>query len=124
MSEPVPVQGSNPVSRMIALRYVSVGKRSQLVSFMSAIAIFGLALGVGILITVLSVMNGFDREMRNSVLGIVPHVTVYTEDNLSEENWQSIRNTVNSHALVQALAPVIQVVGVVATEQGLSLIHI
>ncbi len=110
--------GSGAISRLIALRYVSVGKRSQLVSFMSAIAIFGLALGVAILITVLSVMNGFDREMRDSVLGIVPHVTVSTEENLSQERWQSVRDTINAHELVQALAPVIQTVGVVSSESG------
>ena len=48
----------------IALRYVSVGRRSQLVSFMSALTIGGLALSVTILITVLSVMNGFEAELR------------------------------------------------------------
>ena len=56
------------VSRYIAVRYISSGKRSHLVSFMSAISILGLTLGVAILITVLSVMNGFDKEMRNNIL--------------------------------------------------------
>ena len=118
MSEESLSKDSTAISRLIALRYVSVGKRSQLVSFMSAIAIFGLALGVAILITVLSVMNGFDREMRNNILGIVPHITVSTDENLSQDNWQSVRTVINEHELVQALAPVIQTVGVVATESG------
>ena len=64
------------VSRYIAVRYISSGKRSHLVSFMSAISILGLTLGVAILITVLSVMNGFDKEMRNNILGVVPHITL------------------------------------------------
>lgn len=106
------------ISRFIALRYVSVGKRSQLVSFMSAIAIFGLALGVAILITVLSVMNGFDREMRDNILGIVPHVTIYSDENLSANNWDEVADTVNAHPFVSAAAPVIQSVGVVATDSG------
>ena len=55
-----------------AVRYVSVGRSSHLVSFMSALAVFGLSLSVAILVLVLSVMNGFDREMRNTILGIVP----------------------------------------------------
>ena len=59
------------IPRLIALRYLSVGKHSHLVSFMSVISIFGLALGVAILITVLSVMNGFDHEMRENILGVV-----------------------------------------------------
>lgn len=106
------------ISRFIALRYVSVGKRSQLVSFMSAIAIFGLALGVAILITVLSVMNGFDREMRDNILGIVPHVTVSSEENLNANNWAAISDSIQTHPLVSASAPVIQTAGVVATANG------
>ena len=109
---------SGSVSRFIATRYVSVGKRSQLVSFMSAIAIFGLALGVAILITVLSVMNGFDREMRDNILGIVPHVTVSSEENLGSESWSAVADSITNHPYVLAAEPVIQVAGVVATEQG------
>ncbi|MCG8415916.1 MAG: lipoprotein-releasing ABC transporter permease subunit [Pseudomonadales bacterium] len=118
MSEPQASLQNFPISRFIALRYVSVGKRSQLVSFMSAIAIFGLALGVAILITVLSVMNGFDREMRDNILGIVPHVTVYSEENLNADNWAEVATAVDGHPLVFAAAPVIQSVGVVATDNG------
>src|SRR5210317_1330149 len=80
--------GSFWLARFIATRYISVGKRSQLVSFMSAVSIFGLALGVMILITVLSVMNGFDREVRENILGIVPHITVSTEENFNLQRWQ------------------------------------
>ena len=78
------------VPRLIALRYLSVGKRSHLVSFISVISIFGLALGVAILITVLSVMNGFDHEMRENVLGVVPHITISSRENLSLGQWQQI----------------------------------
>ena len=90
---------SNPSSfaRYIALRYVSVGKRSQLVSFMSAISIFGLALGIAILITVLSVMNGFDREMRENILGIVPHITINSDENLSIDAWLEIYYVAPEH---------------------------
>lgn len=112
------VNSGGGLSRFIALRYVSVGKRSHLVSFMSAISIFGLALGVAILITVLSVMNGFDREMRENILGIVPHVTVYTEENFSSDTWEDIQNSVVTNPQVAALAPLIQSAGVVSTESG------
>lgn len=106
------------IPKFIALRYVSVGKRSHLVSFMSAISIVGLALGIGILITVLSVMNGFDREMRENILGIVPHVTVSSDENLSSEAWQDIAQTTYASAEVISSAPVIEVAGVVATDQS------
>lgn len=105
-------------SRFIALRYVSAGKRSQLVSFMSALSIFGLALGIAILITVLSVMNGFDREMRENILGIVPHITLSSEENLTVDAWQEIENLVMQTGKVLQVAPVIEVVGVVATGQS------
>lgn len=106
------------VPRLIAFRYLRVGKRSHLVSFMSVISICGLALGVAILITVLSVMNGFDYEMRENVLGVVPHITVSSSENLSIEAWDEIAATAQQHPLVTAVAPVIDVAGVIATRSG------
>jgi len=61
---------------LIALRYLGAVRRSRSVSLISMISIAGLVLGVAALVTVLSVMNGFDRELRVRILGIVPHVTV------------------------------------------------
>ena len=106
------------IPKFIAMRYVRVGKRSHLVSFMSAISIVGLSLGVGILITVLSVMNGFDQEMRENILGIVPHVTVSSDENLSSEAWQEIEQTIYASSRVVSSAPVIEVAGVVDSEEG------
>ena len=106
------------IPKFIAMRYVRVGKRSHLVSFMSAISIVGLSLGIGILITVLSVMNGFDQEMRENILGIVPHVTVSSDENLSSEAWQEIEQTIYASSRVVSSAPVIEVAGVVASEEG------
>ena len=70
------------VPQLIAIRYVSIRSHSHLVSFMSAISIFGLSLGVGILITAMSIMNGFDIEMRENILGVVPHITLSTEEDI------------------------------------------
>ena len=95
------------IARYIALRTVSVGKRSHLVSFMSAISIFGLALGVTILITVLSVMNGFDREVRENILGIVPHITISSSENYSAQQWQDLESIVRQRSDVIATAPLI-----------------
>lgn len=108
---------SRPVSlpRYIATRYVSVGKRSQLVSFMSAISIAGLALSIAILITVLSVMNGFDRELRENILSIVPHVTLFTDEPLGEDGWGAVIAQVENHPQTVAVSPFIQVAGVIAT---------
>lgn len=106
-----------PVSmpRYIAFRYVSAGKRSHLVSFMSAISVFGLALGIAILIIVLSVMNGFDAEMRQNILGIVPHITISSDENLAASDWDEIAAISSRHPEVLSTAPLIQAMGVVAT---------
>jgi len=100
------------LSRFVAFRYVSAGKSSHLVSFMSAISIFGLALGLAILVIVLSVMNGFDKEMRQSVLGIVPHITLSSKENLNEAQWQEVRAAVAQNPAVVSISPVIQAIGV------------
>lgn len=108
-------QGLVAIPRFIATRYVSVGKRSHLVSFMSLISIIGLAFGIAVLITVLSVMNGFDEEMRENILGIVPHITVRSDENLREDQWQIIIDSINQNPSVRAIAPVVDVTGVAAT---------
>lgn len=105
------------IARYIALRYVSMGKRSHLVSFMSAVSIFGLALGVTILITVLSVMNGFDREVRENILGIVPHITISSNENYTQQRWQEVEDIVRQRSDVVATAPLIERTGIVATER-------
>lgn len=110
-------KGSLWLARFIATRYVSVGKRSELVSFMSAISIFGLALGVTILIAVLSVMNGFDREVRENILGILPHLTLSTQENFNLQQWQEVESLLLQRPDVVAVAPLIEQTGIVATDQ-------
>lgn len=112
------MNNSSSFASYIALRYVSVGKRSHLVSFMSAVSVFGLVLGVAILITVLSVMNGFDREMREHILGIIPHLTITSEELVSAQQWQQIQAGLDDHPQILATQPSIQTAGVVATEFG------
>ena len=104
--------------RFIAQRYVRTGKRTHLVSFMSAISIAGLALGIAILITVLSVMNGFDREMRENILGIVPHITISSAEILSDASWDEVAEIARQHPDVLATAPVINTPAVLASPAG------
>lgn len=106
------------VSRYLAVRYVSVGRRSHLVSFMSAVAVFGLSLSVAILVLVLSVMNGFDREMRHTILGIVPHITLYTDENLSQSDWGAVIDGLASSPDLASISPVVQAMGVVSGGGG------
>lgn len=102
------------LAAFIALRYVSVGRRSELVSFMSMLTVGGLALSVCILITVLSVMNGFDREVRENVLGIMPHATIRTQELIDSERWAQLDREVLAVPGVNLSAPVLEANGVIA----------
>jgi lipoprotein-releasing system permease protein len=65
-----------PIELYIGLRYTRAKRRNHFISFISAISMAGIALGVTALITVLSVMNGFERELRERILGMASHATV------------------------------------------------
>lgn len=65
-----------PLALFLGLRYTRAERSNRFISFISLISMVGLTLGVAILITVLSVMNGFDRELKSRILGMVPQATV------------------------------------------------
>lgn len=96
----------------IGLRYFSSARRGGfLVSFISSLALFGLALGVGLLIIVLSVMNGFDKEMREHILSIVPHVQLVRPNTISD--WQIDQQQIASSKLVSEVTPFNQAQGLI-----------
>ncbi len=95
------------ISRFIGLRYSTGGDGSQLMSFLSRLSMAGLILGIAMLITVLSVMNGFDREMRQRILALVPHISMVPW-NGGDADWQSFRSSVLAHSEVRAVAPFVQ----------------
>ena len=68
------------VPGMIGLRYARTSPGSRFASLVTLVSFIGLALGVAALIVVVSVMNGFDRELKHRILGAVPHLVVATED--------------------------------------------
>lgn len=87
----------------IGLRYTRAKRRNHFISFISLISMLGLILGVAVLIIVLSVMNGFDRELRQRILGMVPHAMVQTTDLIMD--WQSLATQVTNHPGVTGVAP-------------------
>ena len=87
----------------IGLRYARAKRSNHFISFISFSSIAGLALGVAVLITVLSVMNGFDRELRERILGMVPHATLWGTPNLTD--WQKSADIVSSVPGVIGVAP-------------------
>lgn len=67
-----------PLELFIGLRYTHTKRRTHFISFISLTSMLGIALGVMALITVLSVMNGFEKELRARILGMASHATVTT----------------------------------------------
>jgi len=65
-----------PYELWIGLRYTRAKRRNHFISFISLIAMMGIGLGVAALITVLSVMNGFDQELRGRILGVVSDLVI------------------------------------------------
>jgi len=98
-----------PLSVFIGMRYTGAKRRNHFVSFISLTSMTGLALGVLVMILVLSVMNGFDREMRTRVLGMVPHATI--ESPVPIDDWRSLAARARAHPQVLAVAPFTQMQG-------------
>ncbi len=96
-----------PYTFLLGLRYAGARRRSQLVSFISGLSILGLTVGVGLLLTVLSVMNGFDRELREKILSILPHGAIYHRYGI--EDWPALQNKIVSNPEIEAAAPFVQV---------------
>ena len=90
----------------IALRYTFAIGQGHLSTFLSFLSMLGLVLAIGLLIVVLSVMNGFDKEMRERILSLVPHVTVYSHVPIVD--WQSQLETLKQHPDVVEVTPFTQ----------------
>lgn len=96
----------------IGLRYTGAQSKTQLVSFFSGVSICGLVVGVGLLVTVLSIMNGFDRELREKILGLVPQAAVYERGGI--DDWKALQKQLQQNPGVVAAAPFVQVEGLVS----------
>lgn len=93
-----------PAIFFIGLRYTRAKSRHQFISLISFVSVAGIALGVTVLITVLSVINGFDREIKKQVFGMISPVTISSYTGRID-NWKSIENQVLENRLVSASAP-------------------
>ena len=90
------------------------GRGSRLMSFITSISTAGLVLGVALLVLVVGVMNGFDRELRTKILSIVPQVSIYHRDGISD--WQTVLADVQNLPQakdVVALSPFVQLEGLI-----------
>lgn len=97
---------------LIGFRYLSAKRRNHFISFISASSMVGMTLGVAVLILVLSVMNGFDRELRERILGMVPHGVIYERGGI--QDWQALVKQVESFPGVVSAAPLTRLQGMMA----------
>ena len=100
------------LSLYIGLRYLSAKRRNHFISFISASSMVGMTLGVAVLILVLSVMNGFDRELRERILGMIPHGVIYERGGV--QDWQALADELEQHPQVVAVAPLTRLQGMMA----------
>ncbi|MFO7648072.1 MULTISPECIES: lipoprotein-releasing ABC transporter permease subunit [Halomonas] len=91
---------------LIGLRYVRAKRRNHFISFISLTSMLGLMLGVAVLILVLSVMNGFDHELRTRILGMVPHAKVESRTGMVE--WESLAERLMERERVIGAAPYVE----------------
>lgn len=106
----------------IGLRYTRAKRRNQFISFVSAFSLIGMALGVAALILVLSVMNGFDREMKQRILSVIPHGFIDQQPYVN--NWQTLADKVEQHPRVLASAPYISGFAMISYARGVESIQL
>ncbi len=102
-----------PLELYVGLRYTRAKRRNHFISFISLVSMLGIALGVTALITVLSVMNGFQNEVRERILGMAAHVTVSGLDGRLRD-WPEVLEQVRSVPHVLGAAPYIHAEGMVS----------
>lgn len=96
-----------PLELFIGLRYTRAKRRNHFVSFISLSSVLGIALGITALITVLSVMNGFQEEVRGRILAMTPHATINRWSG-AVEDWKAVRDWALEDARVVGGAPYIR----------------
>ncbi|APX75031.1 Lipoprotein-releasing system transmembrane protein LolE [Achromobacter insolitus] len=118
-----------PYELWIGARYAGLarirqrrGRRDRFISFIAASSMAGIALGVAALIVVLSVMNGFQKEVRDRMLSVLPHIELYIPGAVPElvlEKWQQFASAAEKNSSVKAGAPFVAAQGMLVRGQAL-----
>ena len=108
-----------PYEIFTGLRYTRAKRRNHFISFISLASMLGIAIGVMALITVLSVMNGFDRELRSRILGMAAHATISAVSG-GLDDWQYAASVASKNKEIEATAPYIEGEGMLKSGGQLS----
>ena len=106
-----------PYELQVGWRYTRSGRsgrRNGFISFISGVSMLGIALGVAALIIVLSVMNGFQKEVRDRMLSVVAHVEIYAADGAALPDWQATAAQARRDPQVIGAAPFVAAQALVA----------
>lgn len=114
---------ASPLSLLIGLRFSRGRRRSGMVSLISVISTVGIALGVAVLIVGLSAMNGFERELNNRILAVVPHGEIEPVHQ-PFNGWNEVLNRVEKVKGIVAAAPYINFTGLVESGANLRAIQV
>ncbi|WVT85808.1 lipoprotein-releasing ABC transporter permease subunit [Dechloromonas sp. ZY10] len=106
-----------PYELLIGLRYTRAKRRNHFISFISLISMLGIGLGVAALIVVLSVMNGFQKELRTRILGVASHIQITGMDG-GLPDWPQVAAQAAKHPEVRASAPFVQSQAMFSVEGG------
>jgi len=108
-----------PLELFVGLRYTRAKRRNHFISFISFISIAGIALGVTALITVLSVMNGFEKELRERILGVASHMMIMGGDHALKD-WQRLPPLLERYPQISGYAPYVHAEGMLTAGSGVS----
>ena len=108
-----------PIEFYIGLRYTRAKRRNHFISFISMISMLGIMLGVVALIVVLSVMNGFHKEVRERILGMASHATISAVSG-GLNNWREVQTEAASDPNVIGVAPYVEGQGMLINGQQVS----
>jgi lipoprotein-releasing system permease protein len=107
-----------PVALFVGLRYLRARKGSGFVSFVTFASVIGVALGVATLIVVLSVMNGFEKELRERLLGLTSHASILQDEGL--EGWLPLVEKLQQKSDIRGAAPYIEQEAILSGPGGLA----
>ncbi len=108
----------NPVELFVGFRYLRAKRRTRFVSFITLISLLGIAVGVAALIVILSVMNGFEGELRNRLLSMSAHGYVTGPDGVTN-NWRLLIDEVSAEPGIVAAAPLVRMEGMIRSGRKL-----
>lgn len=101
----------------VGMRYTRAKRKNHFISFISLTSMVGIALGVAALIVVLSVMNGFQKELRTRILGVASHLEITGSNNMLAD-WKAVVSESSKNQHVLASAPYITAQGMLSYGQG------